>query len=77
MYTSLWRAGGGAAGSAHLNTIFIIPWPHKVITLERDDWDEFAASENFPNRNVFPSLSLFSLSLSPCISLNINDTIIL
>lgn len=26
--------GGPGPGSAHLNTIFIMPWPHKVISLE-------------------------------------------
>lgn len=26
--------GGLGPGSAHLNTIFIMPWPHKVISLE-------------------------------------------
>lgn len=45
------RVPGTRAGSAHLNTIFIMPWFHKVISSEFDDWDEFAARENFPNRN--------------------------
>lgn len=48
------RGLGCRTESAHLNTIFIMPWPHKVITLELDDWDEFAARENFPNRNGSP-----------------------
>lgn len=34
-------------GSTHLNTIFIMLWPHKVISLELDDWEEFAARVTF------------------------------
>lgn len=29
---------GARTGSAHPNTIFIMPWPRKVITLDLDDW---------------------------------------
>lgn len=45
------RGPGARIGSAHLNTIFIMLWPRKVITLELDDWDDCAAREKFPNRN--------------------------
>lgn len=45
------RGPGARSGPAHPNTIFIMLRPHKVITLEPDDWDEYAAREKFPNRN--------------------------
>lgn len=41
--------GGPRPGSTHLNTIFIMLWPHKVISLEFDDWHGFAARYNFPS----------------------------
>lgn len=59
------REPGARTGSVHPNTIFIMPWPHKVITLVLDDWDESAAKNGSKHKWAVLHGS-FQLSLSLC-----------
>ena len=47
------RGPGARTGSAHLNTIFIMPRPHKVITLGLDDWDEIRCQGELSKQKRF------------------------